>query len=271
MSTPQPEFDITGRTAVVTGCSSGIGREICLTFASAGARIAGLDIATEGGNRLVQDITRSGGEALFCECNVAHGEEVEAAFRAVDDRFGQIDILVNDAFQTSHVRPDAISEAEFAHVMDVNVVGYFRCAQAAGRRMIKRGQGGAIVNLSSIAGSTALGRGNFAYSVSKGAVNQFTRELAVEWAPHGIRVNAIQPCQILTPGLQELIDDPKFDSAGLVKTFLHGIPLGRLGSPRDVALAALFLASDASRMITGILLPVDGGNLAMNAGATVGW
>jgi NAD(P)-dependent dehydrogenase (short-subunit alcohol dehydrogenase family) len=153
----------------------------------------------------------------------------------------------------------------------VNVTGCFLCAQAAGRRMIARGEGGAIINMSSIAGSSALGRGNFAYSVSKGAVNQFTRELAIEWAPYRIRVNAIQPCQVLTPALQSLIDDPQFDSDSLVATFLRGIPLGRLAQPEDIAAAALFLASDAASMITGALLPVDGGNLAMNAGGTVQW
>jgi NAD(P)-dependent dehydrogenase (short-subunit alcohol dehydrogenase family) len=137
--------------------------------------------------------------------------------------------------------------------------------------MIERGQSGAIVNLSSIGASAALGRGNFAYSVSKGAVNQFTRELAIEWAPFGIRVNAIQPCQVRTPGLQALIDDPQFDSKTLLATWLRGIPLGRLAEPGDVAAAALFLASDAASMITGVTLPVDGGNLALNAGGTIGW
>ena len=107
--------------------------------------------------------------------------------------------------------------------------------------------------------------------VSQSAVESFTRELAIEWAPYGIRVNAIQPCQVRTPALQALIDDPQFDSESLVGTFLHGIPLGRLAETPDIANAALFLASDAASMITGVLLPVDGGNLAMNAGGTVRW
>jgi NAD(P)-dependent dehydrogenase (short-subunit alcohol dehydrogenase family) len=98
-----------------------------------------------------------------------------------------------------------------------------------------------------------------------------TRELAIEWAPHGIRVNAIQPAQVRTPALQALIDDPQFDSDSLLATFLRGIPAGRLVEPDEVAAAALFLASDAASMVTGILLPVDGGNLAMNAGGTVKW
>src|SRR5207244_9953896 len=100
-----------------------------------------------------------------------------------------------------------------------------------------------------------LGRGNFAYSVSKGAIDALTRELAIEWAPFGIRVNAIKPCQVLTPGLQTLIEHPQFDSETLLATWLRGIPLGRLAAPEDIAAAALYLASDAAPMGTGVPLP----------------
>jgi len=137
--------------------------------------------------------------------------------------------------------------------------------------MIRRGRGGCIVNVSSIAGSSALGRGNFVYSVAKGGINQFTRELAVEWSPHGIRVNAIQPCQILTPALRRILADPRLDPETIKDRFLRGIPLGRLGEPDDVAKAAVFLASDAAAFITGVMLPVDGGNLALNAGGDRVW
>jgi NAD(P)-dependent dehydrogenase (short-subunit alcohol dehydrogenase family) len=264
-------FPLAGRTALVTGWASGIGRAIALAFADAGAEVAGFDLSPERGEQTAAEVTARGHRSLHVSCDVSDPAAVEAAFGLVDRHFDRLDILVNDAFAGSHSHPADINYDEWQRVLDVNITGYFLCAQAAGKRMIARGEGGAIVNLSSIGGSSALGRGNFAYSVSKGAVNQFTRELAIEWAPYGIRVNAIQPCQVRTPALQGLIDDPQFDSDTLVATFLRGIPLGRLAEPTDVAAAALFLASDAAAMITGVLLPVDGGNLAMNAGGTVRW
>jgi NAD(P)-dependent dehydrogenase (short-subunit alcohol dehydrogenase family) len=264
-------FRLDERVAVVTGAASGIGREIALTFARAGAGVACIDVDRGGGERTAGEIEAAGGDALFAACDVSDQGRVEAAFAEVDRRFGRVDVLVNDAFVPSHTRPQEIQLEEWGRVLAVNVTGYMLCAQAAGRRMIERGAGGSIVNLSSIAGSAALGRGNFAYSISKGAIDSLTRELAIEWAPFGIRVNAIKPCQVLTPGLQALIDDPKFDSETLLATWLRGIPLGRLARPEDIAAAALYLASDASSMVTGALLPVDGGNLAMNAGGTVGW
>jgi NAD(P)-dependent dehydrogenase (short-subunit alcohol dehydrogenase family) len=126
-----------------------------------------------------------------------------------------------------------------------------------------------VVNVSSIGGSTSLGRGNFPYGVSKGGVDQMTRELGVAWAPRGIRVNAVAPCQIATDGLRGLSENPSAEGR-LIDTFLRGIPLGRLAEPDEVAAAVAFLASDAAAMITGVILPVDGGNLALNAGGTIG-
>lgn len=265
------EFRLDERVAVVTGAASGIGREIALAFARAGAVVACLDVDLAGCGQTAGEIEVAGSESLAVECNVSQPDAVEAAFAEVDRRFGRVDVLVNDAFVPSHTRPQELTLDEWSRVMDVNVTGYLLCSQAAGRRMIERGSGGSMVNLSSIASSAALGRGNFAYSVSKGAVDSLTRELAIEWAPFRIRVNAIKPCQVLTSGLQALIDDPKFDSEMLLSTWLHGIPLGRLAQPQDVAVAALYLASDAASMVTGVLFPVDGGNLALNAGGTVGW
>lgn len=264
-------FLLTDKVAVVTGWGSGIGREIALTFADAGADVIGLEVVAEHGEETAQGVTERGRRALPIACDVSDPEVVARAFDTIDAEFGAVDVLVNCAFKGSHAHPADLTFEEWKRVLDVGVTGYFLCAQAAGRRMIARGQGGSIVNMSSIAGSSALGRGNFAYSVGKGAINQFTRELAIEWAPYGIRVNAIQPCQVLTPALQALIEDPQFDSDTLVATFLRGIPLGRLAETSDIAGAALFLASDAASMISGVLLPVDGGNLAMNAGGTVGW
>ena len=125
---------------------------------------------------------------------------------------------------------------------------------------------GSIINICSIAGVSALGRGNFAYSLGMGAVAQMTRELSMEWSGRGVRVNAILPAQVLNPGLAERMQtDPNLEA-----TFLRGIPIGRLGKPDDVKGLAIFLASDASAWITGTLIPMDGGNLSMNAGGTPG-
>jgi len=151
----------------------------------------------------------------------------------------------------------------------VNLTGYFLCARAAGRGMVARGYG-SIVNISSIAGSTALGRGNFAYSVTKGGVDAMTRELAVEWGRHGVRVNAVAPCQVATAGF--LANEKARTQAGdpTVSDYRRGIPMGRAAEPADIAAAVVYLASDAAAMVTGVTLPVDGGNLAFNAGGTLG-
>ena len=119
--------------------------------------------------------------------------------------------------------------------------------------------------------TSALGRGNFVYSAAKGGVNQFTRELAVEWSPHGIRVNAIQPAQIMTPALRAIFERSQLNADRTRDRMLVGIPLNRFGEPEDIAKASVFLASDAAAFITGHLLPVDGGNLALNAGGSKVW
>ncbi|HMF18898.1 MAG TPA: SDR family oxidoreductase, partial [Gemmataceae bacterium] len=138
--------------------------------------------------------------------------------------------------------------------------------QEAGRRMLAAGRG-SIVNIGSLASITAMGRGHIAYSMAMGAVAQMTRELSTEWSGRGVRVNAILPAQVVNPGLEKrMAEDPN-----LRDQFLSGIPTGRLGKPDDIKGLAVFLASDASAWITGALIPMDGGNLAMNAGGSVRW
>ena len=218
----------------------------------------------------VRQIGALGRRAVAVHCDISQSADIDALFAEVDRSFGRVDILVNDPFVIARYRPEDLSLDDWNRVLSVNLTGYFLCAQAAGRRMIAQGQGGSIINLSSIAGSSALGRGNFAYSVSKGGINAFTRELAVEWAQHKIRVNAIQPVQMMSPAVKAWLSDPKTDPA-LPNHLLAGIPLGRFGDPQDVVGPVIFLASDASAFVTGSLLPVDGGNLALNAGGSVTW
>ncbi len=265
-----PLFNLTGRVAVVTGAASGLGQAIAVGFAQYGADIVAADVNEAGLAETVGRIATHHKKAIAVLCDISKPDDVAHLFEAVDRTFGQVDILVNDPFTLARYKPEDLTLADWNKVMGVNITGYFLCTQAAGRRMIARGRGGSIINMSSIGGSSAMGRGNFAYSVSKGAVNQFTRELAIEWAQHKIRVNAIQPCQMLTPAVKKWLNDPSTDP-NLVDHLLKGIPLSRLGEAEDVVGPAVFLASDASAMVTGTLLPVDGGNLAFNAGGSLTW
>lgn len=168
------------------------------------------------------------------------------------------------------MKPEDLTLTDWQNVLAVNITGYFLCAQQAGQRMIPQKKG-AILNIGSIGGVSALGRGNFAYDISKAAVHHFTKELAVYWGRHNIRVNAIAPCQIKTPALKQHVSSPALDADAVVKRFLTGIPLGRLGEPEDLLGPTIFLVSDAAAMVTGTTLCVDGGNLALNGGGTHEW
>ncbi len=273
--TPRPAaplFHLGGRVALVTGAASGLGRAIAVGLAAHGAAVFATDIDATGLAATIDAVQAAGGRADGTLCDVSDEAAVATAFAALDASMGRIDILVNDAF-TPVVRatPEAFPLDAWQRSLAVNLTGYFLCAREAGRRMIAQGAGGSIINISSIAGSSALGRGNLVYSVSKHGVNGLTRELAIEWARHGIRVNAIAPSQFLTPAVRTWIDGSP-DPDALRVQLLLGIPLDRIGDPdRDIVGPVVFLASDAAAMITGTLLPVDGGNLAFNAGGSKTW
>ena len=258
-------FDLSGRVAVVSGAASGMGRAMSLALGEAGADLMLLDINVEGAEKTASEIEAMGRRAIPVNCNVSRPDEIRAMFSQLDDEFGRIDFLGNVAGEAVRAKPEVISLDDVEWTWRNRVYGRFCCAQEAGRRMLAAGRG-SIVSLGSLASITGMGRGHIAYSMAMGAVVQMTRELSTEWSGRGVRVNAILPAQVLNPGLQKRIDtDPR-----IKERFLSGIPRGRFGSPDDIRGLSVLLASDASSWITGAIIPMDGGNLAMNAGGSVG-
>jgi NAD(P)-dependent dehydrogenase (short-subunit alcohol dehydrogenase family) len=263
-------FDLTGRTAVVTGAASGLAQAIAIGYARNGVDVIAADINDDGLEETAKQIREIGQRIIMVHCDVSKPDDVNNLFETVDKSFSKVDILINAPFAFTRSKPEDLTLEQWNHALSVCLTGYFLCAQAAGHRMIQQGTGGSIINIGSIAGASALGRGNFVYSIAKGGVHQLTRELATEWAKHKIRVNAILPAQMRTRGMQTWLNDPKTDP-NLVKHMLKGIPMNRMGEVEDIVGPAIFLASDAAAFVTGALLPVDGGNLALNAGGSHTW
>jgi len=258
-------FDLSGRVALVTGAARGMGRAAATALAEAGADVLITDINDEGLQATASTITGLGRRAIPMAGDVTQIDFVRALYARVDAEFGRLDLAANIFGPGQLAKPETVSMDDMARIVFGLVVARFCSFQEAGRRMLAAGKG-SIINVCSIGGVTALGRGNFPYSVGMGGVAQMTRELSTEWSGRGVRVNAILPAQVMNPGLEERIQaDPN-----LAGNFLRGIPIGRFGQPDDIKGLAIFLASDASGWITGALIPMDGGNLAMNAGGTPG-
>jgi len=268
LPTPGPDlFRLDGKVALITGAAGAFGRATALGLARAGAKVCLTDIdpaALEGTRALVA----AEGTCIALVADTSAQESVDETFAAVDTKWGRLDVLVNNAGINPHQSASEDYPIDlWEHVLRTNLTGYLMHAQAAAKRMTAGGRGGSIINVSSISGASALGRGNLGFGVSKAGVDQMTRELAVEWAPRGIRVNSIQPCQFLNAGLRGLVVDPA--RARLVERMISGIPMGRMGKPEEVVGPILFLASPAASMVTGVNLPVDGGNLVFNAGGSL--
>lgn len=260
---PTTLFDLTGKVAIVSGAAQGMGRAISLALAEAGADLLLVDRNEAGVARTAEEVRQLGRRALADSTDVSVPAQVIALFQKLDAEFGRIDFLANVAGESIMARPEDISLEDVEQVWRNLVLGRFCACQEAGRRMLKAG-GGSILNIGSIASVTALGRGHIAYGMAMGAVVQMTRELSTEWSSGGVRVNAILPAQVMNPGLEKRIEE----FPPLRDKFLSGIPAGRFGHPDDIRGLALLLASDASTWITGAIIPMDGGNLAMNAGGS---
>ncbi len=254
-------FDLSGKVALITGAGVGFGEAISLGFAEFGCDIAASDLDIENPQRTAERARKKGRRAIALKANVSVPGDITAMVDATVRELGGIDILVNCAGIPQHDPAELTPLETWDRVLDINLRGTFLCCQAAARIMLKKGHG-VIINFSSIAGVVGMGRGANAYCASKGGVNSLTKQLAIEWADRGIRVNAIAPCQFMTPGLKDVMADPQFDPAKLMQTWTTNIPLGRVGEPEEIVGPALFLASNASAMVTGVVLPVDGGYLA---------
>jgi NAD(P)-dependent dehydrogenase (short-subunit alcohol dehydrogenase family) len=244
--------NFSGKTCVVTGAGGGIGQTIAVAFARAGAKIAALDNNAEGCAATEKLIGASGGNAMGVTCDVSDGRSIDAAVATVAARFGDCDILVNNAGILRLGKLESVSEEIWDKTLDVNLKGYLLCAQRFGACMRQR-KSGTIVNTASHA-ATEPHPFCGSYSVSKAAVVMLTRQLALEWGPLGVRVNAVSPGFIPTPLSSEFYTQP-----GVTEQRKRLVPLRRLGSTRDVANAVLFLASDESSYINGHNLVVDGG------------
>jgi NAD(P)-dependent dehydrogenase (short-subunit alcohol dehydrogenase family) len=241
-----------------------MGRAMSLALAEHGADLMLVDRNGQGVAETARDIQRLGRRAVAAVCDVSKPDEIVPLFARLDDEFARIDFLANVAGEGLLAPPEEVSLDQLRTVFENLVIGRFCMCQEAGRRML-RARRGSIVNVGSLASVTAMGRGHVAYSMAMGAVAQMTRELSTEWAGSGVRVNAILPAQVVNPSLeQRMAADP-----GLKSVWLRGIPAGRLGQPDDIRGLAVLLASDASSWITGALIPMDGGNLALNGGGSI--
>ena len=258
-------FDLSGRVAVVSGAAQGMGQATALALADAGADVMLVDRNLDGAKATADEVRRKGRKAVASDCNVSDPDAIAALFKQVDAEFGRVDFLGNIAGDGHLAKPEELAIADLHRVLQNLVVGRFSMCQEAGRRMLAQGRG-SIMNIGSLASTTALGRGHIAYSMAMGAVVQMTRELSTEWSHCGVRVNAVTPAQVINPSLTARMEqDPTLEAR-----FLKGIPAGRLGKPSDIMGPAVLLASDASEWITGAIIPMDGGNLAMNSGGTPG-
>ncbi len=253
---PAELFDLRDRVALITGGAGGLGRVFAEGLAGSGAVVAVADIDGGGASGVAAAINQRGHQAVALHVDVTEARSVQDAADRLYKEFGRIDVLVNSHGTTKRMPAEDFPEPEWNRIITVNLTGVFLCCQIVGRVMLRQRKG-SIINLASIGGLVALPM-SVAYCASKGGVVQLTRTLGVEWAPLGVRVNAIAPCSVNTPLVQRVLEtEPEYRHRVLDK-----IPSGRIAEPADIVGAALFLASDASAMVTATILSVDGGYVA---------
>jgi len=251
-------MDLKEKVAIITGAKGGMGKADALLLSKAGAKIVVADISQEECQMVVDEIKKQGGEAIAVKCDVSKEVEVEAMVKKTIDEFGKVDILVNNA-GICHFKPFLeMTEEDWDKTLDINLKGYFLCAKACAKEMVKQ-KSGVIVNITSIVmGQIGKGMAGLShYSASKGGIAALTKTLAVELASYNIRVNAIAPGAIDTPMASSTKTDPK-----AMEGIMAMVPLHRMGKAEEIANTVLFLASDASSYITGTIIVVDGGWLA---------
>ena len=247
------ELSLEGQTAIVTGGSKGIGRAIALAFVQAGASVAIAARSQDDLDRTVKEIEAAGGRCIGVQTDVTDPDQVRDLIRRATERFGTVDILVNNAGAAPFIAPIAETRLEgFEKYFRVNFHGAVYCTKAVAPVLLERGSG-CVLNIASVAGILAT-PGESYYGSAKAALIQFTRTVAREWASSGVRVNALAPGWTDTPLNEPLRLDPEANRA-----ILGSIPLGRWGTPEEIAAAALFLCSPAASFITGTVLIVDGG------------
>ncbi len=245
-------FGLEGKVALVTGAREGIGFAAATALAEAGARVAVTSRSADGLLAVVEAIREAGSEALPLMMEMRDLASVRSGIERAAEHFGRLDVLVNNAGVAIRAPSLTYTEAEWAEVLEVDLRGPFFAAQAAAAIMARSG-GGRIINVSSVFAHKAMGS-RAAYAASKAGLEQMTKVLAVEWASHGITVNAVAPGTVLTPSREHLFATPE-----ALAERLRIIPLGRLGRPEDIAPAILFLASPAATWITGAVINIDGG------------
>jgi NAD(P)-dependent dehydrogenase (short-subunit alcohol dehydrogenase family) len=256
------DLQLQGRIALVTGAARGIGRGIALTLAAEGARVAVNYVnRADAAQEVVRLVREKGGDAEAFQADVGQYAEAERLVAGTLSRFGRIDVLVNNAgVVTRHPILDVPLE-EWDRVIRTNLYGCFHCSRLAGRHMVGRGGGGKIISISSIHGRVAKA-GMGAYCATKAAIDMFSRQLAVELAPHRINVNVVASGTIVTEINLPLYQSDRPEDVEKRTAVLHRVPWGEIGQPEDIGRAVAFLASDAARYITGAVLYVDGGYTA---------